>query len=144
MNHRIELPNTSWERLGAFALITGATFAAAISPVAPGWRAALTIATLCAGASQWWRYRRRRPRALLIANDGSLVLERPDGSQVPVAGVRTGVVGPAMLSARLQLTNGQRVDLCVPGRGVTAQEHWMIRRTLLCHRRDESQAGRGR
>ena len=146
MSHRIELPTTRWERLGAGALIAGAACAAAAGPITPGWRAALAIATVVIGAVQWWQYRRHRPRALLIASDGGLVLERPDGALARVAAIRTGTVGPALLAARLRLTDGRHVDLFVPGSGLSSHDHWVVRRALLRDRRDESQppAGRGR
>lgn len=146
MSHRIELPTNAWEGLGAGALIAGAACIAAAGPVTPGWRVALAIATLLIGASQWWHYHQRRPQALLIANGGNLVLERPDGTTVSVTEVRPGLVGPALLAARLRLTNGQHVDLFVPGGRLSSDDHRIVRAALLRHRPDESQpdAGRGR
>lgn len=140
MSLRIELPITTWERTGAVLLIGGAAVAAAISPVDLAVRGAIAVLTVFVGLLQWWRHCRRRPRALLIADDKDLVVERAGGSLAVVAEVRTGVVRPAFVSARLRLTSGEHADLFLPGGGLTEQEHWQVRRALLRHRPDASSA----
>lgn len=126
----IHLPLTRCMRLGAWSLIAGCGALGLAAPTAWPWRFGCAALILATGALLWRHYRRHRPAALQLSRDGSLVCRLGDGEAVVVAGLQMGIVSPRLVSARLLLSDGRRLDLFVPGRSLPPRVHWALRRML--------------
>jgi hypothetical protein len=98
------------------------------------WRLGLAILVLTAGGLLWRHYLRRRPVALHAGARDSLTVTPADGRAVAVEQVTIGVVRPWLVSARLYVADGRRLDLFVPGRSLSSAQHWRLRRALTVFR----------
>jgi hypothetical protein len=138
----IYLPLSRWETLGAPLLMGALVLLAALSPVETPWRVGLATFIALFGIQQYRVYRARRPSAVVLAGDGTMVLRFPEGTCATVVRLLPGAVGPALLTARCTLASGRHIDLFVPGSRLDERDHWRLRRSVRGFAPDQSRRGR--
>lgn len=130
----IQLPISRCIRFAGWGLITACSMLVLATHTAWPWRLGLAILVLAVGGLLRRRYLRRRPVALHAGARDSLTVTPADGREVAVEQVTIGVVRPWLVSARLYVADGRRLDLFVPGRSLSSAQHWRLRRALTVFR----------
>lgn len=125
------LPLTRCMRLGGWGLITACSTLVLATGAAWPWRLGGAGLVLILGGLLWRRYLRRRPTALHADARGRLHCTLADGGDIEVRRLMIGAMNPWLASARLYVADGRCLDLFVPGRSLSAVEHWRLRRALL-------------
>jgi hypothetical protein len=104
------------------------------------WRFGIQLAVIVTASGLWWRYRQRRPAAVLLLDSACIACGLEDGRVLAVRLVRYGVVTPQLVCAVLVTADNSSRQLFVPACSLGDHDHWLLRRSLLAWReRDDTQ-----
>ncbi|MCB1724053.1 MAG: hypothetical protein KDJ39_10215 [Gammaproteobacteria bacterium] len=139
--HSIDLPLCSGLRrialLAPMAAIASIALSPLVMPAKMGLAAALTVVS----AVSWRHYRRTRPVRLSVDAAGCMHCTLADATVLDVRTIRTGMVNPVLVTARLVGETGRSVDLFASSSALNPETHWRLRRVLLAWHADERQSG---
>lgn len=121
-------PILRWSRHVAVGLTVSIVL---LSPIVLHYRLFLAGLLVLAWQVCWHRYLGRRPVLVELLSSGKLECVQGNGQRIPVTRIRTGHIGPRLVSARLLPERGAGVDLFVTSATIGVDDHWRLRRLLL-------------